>query len=123
MDSQQTDMRPYGRRAFLVVVGGGLSSLLWGRPVWHVVSNVLRPAAAVLPAQVRDLVPSGWRIYTVTATMPRFHPATWRLKIDGLVERPLELTYDELKALPRAEQTSDFHCVTGWSVPNVHWAG
>ena len=25
--------------------------------------------------------------------------------------------------LPRAEQVSDFHCVTGWSVKNVHWAG
>ena len=31
--------------------------------------------------------------------------------------------YDQLLALPRAEQVSDFHCVTGWSVDNVHWAG
>jgi DMSO/TMAO reductase YedYZ molybdopterin-dependent catalytic subunit len=33
------------------------------------------------------------------------------------------LTYDDLKALPRAEQVSNVHCVTGWSVNNVHWAG
>ena len=25
--------------------------------------------------------------------------------------------------MPRAEQVSDFHCVTGWSVSNVRWAG
>ena len=68
-------------------------------------------------------MPSGWRIYTVAATMPIFDPATWRLRIDGLVEQPQELTYQDLLALPRAEQVSDFHCVTGWSVKNVHWAG
>ncbi len=54
--------------------------------------------------------------------MPVFNPATWRLKIGGLVEQPLSLTYDELRALPRVEQVSTFHCVTGWTVDNVHWA-
>ena len=29
----------------------------------------------------------------------------------------------ELQALPRADQVSDFHCVTGWSVQDVHWGG
>jgi DMSO/TMAO reductase YedYZ molybdopterin-dependent catalytic subunit len=29
----------------------------------------------------------------------------------------------DLKALPRAEQVSDFHCVTGWSVYDVRWVG
>ena len=28
-----------------------------------------------------------------------------------------------IDALPRAEQVSNFHCVTGWSVPNVRWGG
>jgi DMSO/TMAO reductase YedYZ molybdopterin-dependent catalytic subunit len=55
--------------------------------------------------------------------MPTFDPATWRLRIGGLVEQPVSLTYDQLRALPRAEQVSNFHCVTGWSVKNVHWAG
>jgi molybdopterin-dependent oxidoreductase-like protein protein len=73
---------------------------------------------------VRDLVPStGWRIYTVAPAMPRFDPRTWRLRIDGLVERPQILSYGDLRRLPRAEQVSDFHCVTGWSVSGVRWAG
>jgi sulfoxide reductase catalytic subunit YedY len=55
--------------------------------------------------------------------MPGFDSHSWRLRIDGLVKRPRELGYEELLRLPRAEQTSDFHCVTGWSVSNVRWAG
>ena len=65
----------------------------------------------------------GWRIYAVNPPYPTFDPATWRLRIDGLVERPQTLTYDELLALPQAAQTSDFHCVTGWSVDDVRWRG
>jgi DMSO/TMAO reductase YedYZ molybdopterin-dependent catalytic subunit len=116
--------RPYGRRAFLAVLAGGLSSLAWGAPAWRGLSNALSPAADLLPEGVRELVPSrGWRIYTVASHMPRFDRRRWRLKIDGLVERPQSLSYDELLALPTAEQVSDFHCVTGWTVKNVHWRG
>src|SRR6266704_2507422 len=122
-ERRRDDLRPYGRRTFLAVVAGGLTSLWWGKPLWDQLAPTLRPAAGVLPSQVRQIVPSGWRIYTVAATMPVFNRRTWRLKIDGLVERPLELNYEQLLELPRAEQVSDFHCVTGWSVDNVHWAG
>jgi DMSO/TMAO reductase YedYZ molybdopterin-dependent catalytic subunit len=69
------------------------------------------------------LVGNRWRIYNVSSPMPVFEPASWRLRIDGLVAAPRELTYDELRALPRAEQISDFHCVTGWSVEDVRWSG
>jgi len=55
--------------------------------------------------------------------MPVFDPASWRLKIGGLVEQPLSLSYDELRALPHVEQVSTFHCVTGWTVNDVHWGG
>src|SRR5262249_50332540 len=29
----------------------------------------------------------------------------------------------ELSALPRTEQTSDFHCVAGWSATGLRWEG
>ena len=38
-------------------------------------------------------------------------------------QKPHELGYQDLLRLPRVEQTSDFHCVTGWTVGNVRWAG
>jgi DMSO/TMAO reductase YedYZ molybdopterin-dependent catalytic subunit len=116
----RSEPRRYGRRTFLGVTGLGLSSLVWGEPLWHRLSGAAQPFRDALPASI---VPSGWRIYTVAPTMPRFDPASWRLAIGGLVERPLELDYDELRKLPRAEQVSTFHCVTGWTVENVHWAG
>lgn len=115
------EARRYGRRTFLGVTAVGLSSLLWGEPVWRRVSGAAQPLRDALPSSI---VPSGgWRIYTVAATMPRFDPKTWRLRVDGLVERPLELAYDDLLGLPRAEQVSTFHCVTGWTVTDVRWAG
>jgi DMSO/TMAO reductase YedYZ molybdopterin-dependent catalytic subunit len=82
----------------------------------------LLPVAGVLPPPLGGLIRSGWRIYSVTS-IPHFDPATWKLTIDGLVEQPVELTYADLRALPRVEQVSDFHCVTGWSVSNVRWTG
>jgi DMSO/TMAO reductase YedYZ molybdopterin-dependent catalytic subunit len=115
------ETRRYGRRTFLAVTAAGLSSLVWGKPVWQAFSHATQPLQdALLPP---GLLPDGWRIYTVAASMPRFDAGTWRLQIDGLVEQPQSLTYDELRRLPRAEQVSTFHCVTGWSVKNVRWGG
>jgi DMSO/TMAO reductase YedYZ molybdopterin-dependent catalytic subunit len=111
--------RPYGRRAFLGVTALGLTSIFWGKSAWSAFSGAARPFENLLPA---SLFP-GWRIYTVASTMPTFDPATWRLRIEGLVDRPQTLTYADLRSLPRANQISDFHCVTGWSVDNVRWGG
>jgi DMSO/TMAO reductase YedYZ molybdopterin-dependent catalytic subunit len=109
--------RRIGRRVFLATVAGGLSSLWWGKAAWSRVSHALGPVEAALGPT------SGWRIYTVAATMPRFDPASWRLRIGGLVEQPMELSYEQLRALPQASQVSVFHCVTGWTVNGVHWRG
>ena len=82
------------------------------------------PFTGALTQLFGNLIPvGGWRIYTISGSMPIFDAQSWRLEIGGLVKRPRSLTYDELRALPRAEQVSDFHCVTGWSVDDVRWAG
>ena len=103
------------------MVGAGLTSLAWGGSALDVASK----STLVLPEPIRRAIPvgEGWRIYAVNPPYPRFDPATWRLRIDGLVARPQTLTYDDLLALPQAAQTSDFHCVTGWSVDDVRWGG
>jgi DMSO/TMAO reductase YedYZ molybdopterin-dependent catalytic subunit len=118
------DLRPYGRRAFLGTVAVGLSSLVWGESAWRVMSSLLNPVTARVPGLGALPSPAGgWRIYNVNPPMPRFDPATWRLRIEGLVEQRVDLSYEQLRALRRAEQVSDFHCVTGWSVENVRWSG
>jgi DMSO/TMAO reductase YedYZ molybdopterin-dependent catalytic subunit len=56
-------------------------------------------------------------------SVPNFDPKTWDLKIYGLVESPLKLTWAEFNALPKVQTTSDFHCVTRWSRFDNNWSG
>ncbi|WP_372367896.1 sulfite oxidase-like oxidoreductase [Candidatus Uabimicrobium sp. HlEnr_7] len=54
---------------------------------------------------------------------PDFASDTWRFKVVGEIENTLEFSWDELLKLPKHQQTSDFHCVTTWSVLDVLWGG
>jgi DMSO/TMAO reductase YedYZ molybdopterin-dependent catalytic subunit len=50
----------------------------------------------------------------------------WTLRVFGEVENPVELSWDELAALPRTGNVQDIHCVTRWSrfdaqFEGVHW--
>ncbi len=47
----------------------------------------------------------------------------WQLNIDGEVNNPVRLKWEDLMALPQVEDTSDFHCVTTWSRLDVPWVG
>jgi DMSO/TMAO reductase YedYZ molybdopterin-dependent catalytic subunit len=117
--SDATEHR-YGRAAFLVLVGGGLSSLAWGAKV----SGVVSPLTSSVSQLLGNLFPvGGWRIYTISGSMPIFDPAAWRLDVTGLVAKPHSFTYDELRAMPQSHEVRDFHCVTGWTVRNVRWSG
>ena len=58
--------------------------------------------------------------------VPRVDLGSWRLRVTGEVEQEVELTWDELNALPRSSTTQDIHCVTRWSrfdtsFEGVHW--
>jgi DMSO/TMAO reductase YedYZ molybdopterin-dependent catalytic subunit len=58
---------------------------------------------------------------------PTVERDTWRLKVTGLVDREIELTYDELVALPVIEQYVTIACVSnnvgGDLVGNAKWTG
>jgi DMSO/TMAO reductase YedYZ molybdopterin-dependent catalytic subunit len=47
----------------------------------------------------------------------------YQLSVSGLVDHPATCSVSDLKALPRTSLIQDFQCVTGWRVPQVHWAG
>jgi DMSO/TMAO reductase YedYZ molybdopterin-dependent catalytic subunit len=58
--------------------------------------------------------------------VPDVDLGTWDLRVWGEIERPLRLTWEELRALPSTEVTLDIHCVTRWSrfdttFGGVHW--
>jgi DMSO/TMAO reductase YedYZ molybdopterin-dependent catalytic subunit len=120
--SENLGVRRLGRAGFVSVVGAGVATLFYGKTISHVTGRLTNPISDAT-GLTRIIPSSGWRIYTVAASMPKFEPASWRLRIDGLAERPLELSYAQLLALPKAEQISTFHCVTGWVVRRVHWGG
>ena len=48
--------------------------------------------------------------------------AQWKLRVDGLVLRPLDLSLDALKALPQRTQITRHDCVEGWSAIG-QWTG
>jgi len=71
-----------------------------------------RLARTYAPAERSRVMPS----YFISNAMPLLrNPAAWRLRVDGLVRRPLELTLDELMRMPRVSYTVKHHCVEGWS--------
>jgi DMSO/TMAO reductase YedYZ molybdopterin-dependent catalytic subunit len=59
----------------------------------------------------------------IVQTLPDVSLNEWRLKVDGLVEKPKTYTWDEFKALPQMVSVSDFHCVETWSVKDQKWEG
>jgi DMSO/TMAO reductase YedYZ molybdopterin-dependent catalytic subunit len=55
--------------------------------------------------------------------VPTFDEGEWELRVFGLVETPLALSYSQLRELPNVEVDADMHCVTGWSTLNNVWTG
>lgn len=63
-------------------------------------------------------------VVSKNAQDPRADPLTWRLRIGGLVGRPLVLTFDDLRQLPRRDEHVTFQCVSnpvGGSLMGAAW--
>ena len=138
------------RGALLALGGGGLllsgcekivsgDKLTGSMGFQHVLSN----AQAWTLSSQRFLLSGGAmaREYSVKDLSPHFkangtlHPsgdeyaqavdtnfADWRLKIDGLVSRPMSLSVDEIRRLPARTQITRHDCVEGWSAIG-QWTG
>jgi DMSO/TMAO reductase YedYZ molybdopterin-dependent catalytic subunit len=59
--------------------------------------------------------------------VPRIDPADWRLRIHGMVEREVEISWDELLSLPMQESHVTLACVSnpvgGDLIGNARWLG
>jgi DMSO/TMAO reductase YedYZ molybdopterin-dependent catalytic subunit len=105
-----------------------------------------QPVEPVLPASQSSSAPAGFQNpvlspllqYEVTPTelfyridispiIPAVNAQTWRLSVKGLVDNPIEITYEELKAMPSVEQFSTLGCVSnkvgGDLISNAIWKG
>ena len=54
---------------------------------------------------------------------PDISTGQWKLKINGEVENPVELSWQDFMNLPQTKDVSDFHCVTTWSRMDIPWVG
>ena len=81
-----------------------------------------------LPGDIQERTPPGqfvtekFPVLTVGPT-PEIDLTKWRLQVYGLVERELDLNWQEFIGLPPITVTADFHCVTQWSRLNNTWEG
>jgi Sulfite oxidase and related enzymes len=75
-----------------------------------------------------DRLPPGQKLTTGFPVLdlgvqPEIPLSEWKLTLNGLVEKPVTLSWDDFNALPQVEDTSDFHCVTTWSKYDCRWSG
>jgi DMSO/TMAO reductase YedYZ molybdopterin-dependent catalytic subunit len=72
---------------------------------------------------------SNKQFYVVSKNVidPQLSPVGWELRVEGLVEEPYTLTYDELTALPWVEETITLECISnpvgGDLIGNAVWRG
>lgn len=137
-----------GRRDFLRLAGafaaaGGLAAFA-GRSMMQAVATAGARLGLVLPEPVEAAGPqpasldvdgvtslyvpneSFYRIDTAF-TPPSVNVDTWTLRVAGLVDKPLELTYEDLLAMPMVERDVTLACVSndvgGRYVGNARWLG
>jgi len=125
VEDAPTPGTPVGRRVVLGMLGLGAAGVVWGSKLAEAVNRVLAPVQAMDRTGITSLFPAAgrFRIYSVVGFLPRRSEEAYRLRVSGLVERPLELTLAELRAMPPTRLVRDFQCVTGWRVPDVPWKG
>jgi DMSO/TMAO reductase YedYZ molybdopterin-dependent catalytic subunit len=110
------------RRGFFGVVAsavGILAATTIGQTV-----RPLRRLAFFAPRRP-DVGPQGFPI-NKTARQARVlasaRDPAWRLRIEGDIAEAMELSLDELRAMPQHEASLPISCVEGWSA-NVRWRG
>ncbi|MDQ2850089.1 MAG: molybdopterin-dependent oxidoreductase [Actinomycetota bacterium] len=109
----------------LGVLGLGAVGIVAVSRVSNELSALLGPVSQHDPTGLLSLIPLGdtFRYYSVTGSVRTESAQTYRLAVSGLVGQPHTYSFADLQALPRTTFVQTFQCVTGWQVPQVHWAG
>ena len=108
-------------------IGGGSAAA--PLPPLPEVPSVPAPADGLAVEGISPLITPTAEFYRIDTafTYPRADLASWRLRISGLVDRPLEFTYDELVAMPQVDVPVTIACVSntvgGGLVGTAYWQG
>ncbi|MGJ0117883.1 molybdopterin-dependent oxidoreductase [Williamsia sp. MIQD14] len=129
MESSDHDTRvtgtPVGRRVVLGLIGLGGLGIVAGPAAQGGLSKLLAPVQVRDPTGLIALLPLGnnFRYYSVVGSVEEESSTDYRLAVGGEVATPAEYTMAQLAQLPQTSFTETFHCVTGWTVPDVAWSG
>ncbi|MEY9875267.1 DMSO/TMAO reductase YedYZ molybdopterin-dependent catalytic subunit [Streptacidiphilus sp. MAP12-33] len=143
--------RGIGRRGFLVALAATAAGAALAETAARALSaaryNVSKARAALrLPAPVTSLPPvpasahppvaglssfttqnSGFYRVDTALTLPQVPPSTWTLRVHGMVDHPVELTFDQLLRRPLHELDYTLSCVSnevgGPYVGTARWLG
>lgn len=138
--SRRDFLKAAGAFAGVAAVGGVVGRWLIDRvAVLTNRSDIILPSALeVVPAPVLDapdlsgltpLITPNDQFYKIDTalTVPMVDLSTWTLRVTGMVDRPIELTYDELLELPMIERYVTLSCVSnrvgGDLVGHAKWLG
>jgi DMSO/TMAO reductase YedYZ molybdopterin-dependent catalytic subunit len=65
---------------------------------------------------------TNWPVLHAEPT-PRIDTARWSFEIDGLVDKPIRWSWEEIHALPASRYEGAIHCVTTWSKFGMRFDG
>jgi DMSO/TMAO reductase YedYZ molybdopterin-dependent catalytic subunit len=116
------------------VVASGYRAAATARAAFHLPKPAVTappiPAGASFDiAGLSPIVTPNADFYRIDTALqiPGIDPANWRLKITGMVEKEIELTFAELLKLPLEESTTTLACVSnevgGNLISNATWLG
>ena len=115
-DDQERHLR-VTRKRFLI----GLGALFAG---FAAVEAFFRSGGGAKRAVATGTIPGTISFPTLEVEeVPHVSPDRWVVTVDGLVDKALRLDHTAWSALPRRNETADFHCVEGWSVERLRWGG
>jgi DMSO/TMAO reductase YedYZ molybdopterin-dependent catalytic subunit len=115
------------RRKFMAAAGGTIVSIGLPGVFVKVMDLENRALAAQLRADGQSRIPPGQHAVKAMPNMggvkgPGNVP-DWRLNIEGEVQNPVSLKFQDLMNLKQADLTCDVHCVTGWTLLDSRWRG
>jgi DMSO/TMAO reductase YedYZ molybdopterin-dependent catalytic subunit len=121
-------LRNEGRRTFLKQLGAGAVVAAFGGALFRLSGSAAEEKArAQQRPDGRPRLPPGQRLLSALRPMGGVpgdpDPGAFKLRVHGEVEHELTVDFKQLLALPQTEQSSDVHCVTGWSLLDARWKG
>jgi DMSO/TMAO reductase YedYZ molybdopterin-dependent catalytic subunit len=93
--------------------GPGVDASNTTGPAQSPAETALQARFPPVPGTRQELTPAD-KFYRVDINLepPSVDPASWRLAVDGLVDKPLSLTLDDLRALPAYSQAITLECIS-----------